>query len=489
MTTRAGRLSRISSQGSPTRSAARIRPIAMPSAVPNAMASANARTTRARVTARLRKSAPERASVTITCATASGPGSICGPAKAEPISQAAKKATSDRRRSIGRSFPRPVERAGRELGRGTDQRGTADARQHSVERSRVGFLVGDRTAGNSGTIALAQNFQRRGLRDAGERRDLPPRVVGGRELVLRLARHRDETIDRITVLRRPTLVEHVAEHRGYARGAEPRQHVLDAGDAAQPFRLQLGAQVPVVERRVELAAQRLGGEQRRRAVRDGGLLLELDAVLRERGLQQEPALVERSARDRERAPLEVGKRVDGRRRRRHDGAERARVRIEHEPAAERALARYPEPVGHDHVDRAAAQRDSAGFRRGEVAYADVEAGLPVEVLGTNDRELPGKRAGLLRRDTNGIGRHRGRGDERQRRDSAGAGPRPLLDMITNAGHTRSIRKRCLHRGKIALLSQLSRWRRRIATVAAFMTSQYAARRSEPDGCAVIGSAP
>jgi uncharacterized repeat protein (TIGR03803 family) len=75
MTTRAGRFKSTMRIGSKRRSIALLRPMATPSTVPKAIASVKDATTRASVIARLRKSAPERASDLITARTASGAGS------------------------------------------------------------------------------------------------------------------------------------------------------------------------------------------------------------------------------------------------------------------------------------------------------------------------------------------------------------------------------------------------------------------------------
>ena len=135
------------------------------------------------------------------------------------MSQVAKKTASDARRCIGRSLLRPVECPGRQRGGGADQLRAAEPRQHAVEDARIGFLVGDRAAWDSGAIAIAKNSQRGATRDPGERSDPLPLLVGGRERVLGLAGHRNETCDRVTVLRGPALGEHVAEQGGGAARA------------------------------------------------------------------------------------------------------------------------------------------------------------------------------------------------------------------------------------------------------------------------------
>ena len=105
---------------------------------------------------------------------------------------------------------------------------------------------------------------------------------------------------------------------------------------------------------------------------------------------------------RELSALEIGDRPDRRIRRRHHGAERARIGIEDQVVAERPLARNPQPVRDD-----------------EIGGAAFSAILPASVLASSgvsmsrsaflsrpwldDVELPGERAGLLRNDANAIG--------------------------------------------------------------------------------------
>ena len=103
-----------------------------------------------------------------------------------------------------------------------------------------------------------------------------------------------------------TLLEDVAELRRDARHAERGDRLLDPDQLLEAFGLEAGAEMPVVEHGVELAVLDLLVEERRRAVRrlDGGG--EVHAVaLRGQALDQEPALVDRSAGDPDLLALEV----------------------------------------------------------------------------------------------------------------------------------------------------------------------------------------
>jgi hypothetical protein len=166
-----------------------------------------------------------------------------------------------------------------------DQFVAADISQHAIENARVGFLVGDRATGDSFPITIAVDLERGGVGGARQRRDFLPRRIRRRQNLLCLARHGDKTGDRIPVRALPSLVEDVADHGDAAFGAEFRQNILDAGDAAKAFGFQRRAEIPVIDRRVHFAVERLGRQQRRRAVGDRCLRFQVDAVLLQSGLQ------------------------------------------------------------------------------------------------------------------------------------------------------------------------------------------------------------
>ena len=133
------------------------------------------------------------------------------------------------------------------------------------------------------------------------------------------------------------------------------------------------------------------------------LLGEVEAGAARQRAQHQPTLVERAAGDADRFALEIGDRGDGRGLGRHHRAERGGIGGEQEIVAERPLARHPQPVRDDHVDRAAAQRDLAGLGRGELLDLNVEIGRLVEPARLGDGELPGDGAGPLHGDAQRIG--------------------------------------------------------------------------------------
>src|ERR1019366_1584231 len=143
-------------------------------AAPSVIANVKARATRANVTPRFKNSAPELASVTIAASTAGGAGSFSPPASSAAPHQVARNTVNDSRRSISVSGGRMIECAGIEFICRTHDLAAADPCQHAVENARVGFLVGDRAAGNSFPVTIAVDAQGCGVGGTHQRRDPVP---------------------------------------------------------------------------------------------------------------------------------------------------------------------------------------------------------------------------------------------------------------------------------------------------------------------------
>src|SRR5262245_50902974 len=355
MITSAGRLSNTISQGSPSRSAIRVIPMIRPLTEASAMVMTNATATRASVAPILKAIAPERASSIIAIATACGSGSRRAPASCDPAYQAARSRTSEKSLAPKNSLPRgrPVEGSGRELARRADQLGAADLREHPIERLRIRLLLGRRPAHDALAVALAVDRKRARVADADARRKPLPFVRRRGQDVLGLPRGVEEAVDGRAVARRPGAVEGVADDGDRSLRPQALHHVIHADGTALPLAFEVGAKVPERERGIALALHCLLRQERRRPVDDGRLAPEIDAGAACERLQQQPALVERTARHCELPALEIGDRADRRLRRRHHRAERARRRIEDEAVAERALARDPQPIRQHEVGRAA----------------------------------------------------------------------------------------------------------------------------------------
>ena len=253
-------------------------------------------------------------------------------------------------------------------------------------------------------VALSIDCERIGIVHTDARRDaLPFRFRRGEDL-LGLEGGIEEAVDRGFAARCEDAVESVADDRHRPAGAEARHDIVHGDGASESFTFQLGAEIPEGQRRIGLALQRLLRQQRGRAVDDRRLPAEIGTGTPRHGLQQEPALVERAAGDRELPAAEIGDLADRRVRRHHDSAERARRRVKDQAVAECALARHPQPVRQHEVGRAAFEGDLAGFGRGKLDGFDGKVGPAVETIGLDDVQLPGQRSRSLHRNTNAVGR-------------------------------------------------------------------------------------
>src|SRR3954454_8362462 len=97
----------------------------------------NETATRAKVTPRLKNSAPERPSPMIAASTSGGGGSFAGPTRSVANHQLARNTKNDSRRSTSVSENRVAVGAWIKFA-------PADIRQHAIKNARVGLLVGDR---------------------------------------------------------------------------------------------------------------------------------------------------------------------------------------------------------------------------------------------------------------------------------------------------------------------------------------------------------
>src|SRR6266545_5814140 len=234
----------------------------------------------------------------IMSATASGSGSVRGPARREPAYQAAINSKSEISRSAT-SFSRPVEGAAVKLARRPDQLGAADLGQHAVERTGVGFLLVDRAAEDAFAVALAVDRERGAIAHADAGRE--PLPFGFRVGVnfLGLAGGVEEAVDRRFVAGRPAAVERISDDRDRRLGAELAHHAGDFDGALEALAFEVGAEIPERERAVVLPLLGLLGQERRRAIDDGSLAAQVEAGAARESLEEEPALVERAAGDRE----------------------------------------------------------------------------------------------------------------------------------------------------------------------------------------------
>ena len=153
--------------------------------------------------------------------------------------------------------------------------------------------------------------------------------------------------------------------------------------------------MPEIDYRRQFAPQHQLVQQRRRG--ESGFDLARQVALVALAIicpQQQPALVDRAARDAELAPRQVGRRDDTGVGPDHDRAGSGRVRVKHVVGAVPASPRDPDEIGHDHVHRARLQRDRGRVFRPEAGHLELETVLAIEPVLANDVEFPVDRAEL-----------------------------------------------------------------------------------------------
>ena len=302
MITSAGRLSRTTSQGSASRSAMRRAAHGEPDH--GAERHRDARTTaatRASVAPRLKASAPERASATIASATACGSGSRRAPGNVragEPGRDAAARARASRSSRFIRSA-RAVERAGIERLRPDRQVGAADLGEHAIERAARPPLR--RRAAGAGCPRGSAGGRSRARR----RRSTPMRGAS--------RCHSASDAARISLACCVSVEETIEQRRGSSPPSRRRTHSRPSRRG--PWRRACFTTSSIATARLHAlpssSAQKFQnvsvasispcsafcGQQRRRAVDDRRLRLQIEARAPRQRLQQQPALVERPAGD------------------------------------------------------------------------------------------------------------------------------------------------------------------------------------------------
>ena len=116
-------------------------------------------------------------------------------------------------------------------------------------------------------------------------------------------RDRDEAVDRALVAGCKLLGKRVADQRDRFVQPECRLRIAHVEDPAIALSLQPGAEIPEIEARVGFALLQFLKDQRRRAVLERRLALEIDALADRGRLDNQPALVERAAGDGENPAL------------------------------------------------------------------------------------------------------------------------------------------------------------------------------------------
>ena len=349
--------------------------------------------------AEVEEQSPDRASATIAASTAGG-GSSPSPASSEAIHQVARNTVNERGSGTSAPRDRVIEGSGIELCAPADQFAAADRRQHAEKGAR--------------RLPRPQSDGAESLPDSG--RDRLQRGGVGGSGQWRIVSHSASEVERISLALRviamkraissglapPILRRTRSRSSRCGLGAEFRQQILDAGDAAKALCFQAGAEIPVVQRRIHFAAERFrsaAAVRRKRFVASDfrsmpscfnqpaatSQLLSIGppATASLRPLRSASGLSEMCP-----AP----------------SRRRARSNKDRMSAWRRgALARYPQPVGHHNVGIAGAQRDLACLGARQFENLNCKIGLLVEAVRADHGEFPGERSGLLHRNAHSLG--------------------------------------------------------------------------------------
>lgn len=309
---------------------------------------------------------------------------------------------------------RPAEDTVGEFGGVADQRCAAFACQHHEGLPGRNLGLGHRAGRNTRAEAFAQGGEGRFVFGLHQRPQSLPFGVRLGEYLLGRRRCPQESVDCRRLRPRPGFLEHPADHRQLAVDAQARQHFVDRDQAPHAGRLEARRVMPEIEHGGQLTLQHQLVEQRWRGE------IGLDQVLgiapglaTAIGPQQQPALVERTTGDTE--PLSrqclqafnAGVRPD------HDAALGTGIRMEHVVAALRALARHPQPVADDDVDRATLHCDCGRILERQRDDLEPHAVGLVEAMVPDHVEFPAHGAVLQHAHANG----RGIGGHRRHRDN------------------------------------------------------------------------
>src|SRR4051812_27928241 len=333
------------------------------------------------------------------------------------------------------------ERAGSQPVALADELRAADAGEDGVEL-RGGLAVRLAPALDDALPVAAHDRVQRGVAvGAHERLEPLPLLVRGLEDAVGGPQGARERLDQVGLAHPDRLLEHVAELGRAGRDPEMLLNRRSLDEPAEALRLELGAELPVVQPRIELTAPQLLGEQRRGGIDRRGVLCQVDprrfpAV----GEEQQPGLVERPAGDPNALALEIREHPDRAVALHHQRADVGRVGDPGDRHAVGPLARDPEPVLDDRVGRVAHERHVSRVVTAERLYGEGETLLLVQLMVLQDVQLPGHRAELEDADLEraevcraGGCRQRGPGSNTQRQGFAAPHPKPPSDPCGNSG--------------------------------------------------------
>jgi hypothetical protein len=161
------------------------------------------------------------------------------------------------------------------------------------------------------------------------------------------------------------------------------------------LRFESRAEIPETQAGIHFALTQLLIQELRRAERQTGFALQVDAAPSGSRTRDKPALVERATRNGERSSFELGKLAQRRVGFHHHRADRRRVGVVFECSAQRSLPGDPKPVHDSDIDGPAIESDLARFGRSKFLNAEIKPILAGQPMARDNVKLPGESAGLL----------------------------------------------------------------------------------------------
>ena len=244
--------------------------------------------------------------------------------------------------SCGASFPpdRDRETPGRARSR-ADQLRAAEFRQHLIDRGGISFFRADGARRNALRIAAPIDRQRRGILGVDQRGDFGESLVISCDHGFGFAGDLEEAFQRILVSYGEALHRTHSRRRKWApwRRADARRRSCRSLARSRGLPTWRNRSKTPVRRRFRLAPA--FPQQGRSAEDDGRLGLEINSFSKRPGLQHQPALIQRTARDAQFLPDKIGGRIELRAGLGHDRAKGRGLRIEDELVAKAALPRRP----------------------------------------------------------------------------------------------------------------------------------------------------
>src|SRR6516162_1018950 len=245
--------------------------------------------------------------------------------------------------------------------RRADELRPADFGEGAEQLSGIGLFIIDWPAWHRAAADFPISFERGLILCGHQGTQSFPLGIGLQENLVGPSGRTQKTIDGSGMRGNKALGKDIADRGDRLGQAEFGLCVAHIVEPAITLALQPRTEIPEIQAGLRFTLPQLLVEKRWGTEHQTRLSRKIDATPPRCRAHDQPALVERAARDRERAPLYVRELVNRRIRLHHDRADCGGIRIEFERPAERALARNPEPVDDSDVDRSAVESKLAGF--------------------------------------------------------------------------------------------------------------------------------